>query len=125
MDDSTAKSLAATELQRQMGELALSAMDYPKTERDMTGLTLGMSEKCYAEVVRELAECRRRIVALVQSDPVVKKIYRLNMQLFPMADIATSHCDPELVSGEAISDHSFKHHKVLNKKHPSPKRRKK
>ena len=67
MDDSTAKSLAATELQRQMGELALSAMDYPKTERDMTGLTLGMSEKCYAEVVRELAECRRRIVALVQS----------------------------------------------------------
>ena len=129
MDDSTAKSLAATELQRQMGELALSAMDYPKTERDMTGLTLGMSEKCYAEVVRELAECRRRIVALVQSDPVVKKVYRLNMHLFPMADIATSHCDPELVSGEAISFMSSPRRRgslnSLNKKHPSPKRRKK
>lgn len=123
MDDSTAKSLAATELQRQMGELALSAMDYPKTERDMTGLTLGMSEKCYAEVVRELAECRRRIVALVQSDPAVKSVYRLNMQLFPMASIEPCHCEPR--RGEAISDQNFKHHKVLNKKHPSPKRRKK
>ena len=86
MDNSTAKSLAATELQRQMGELALAALDYPKAERDMTGLTLGMSERCYAEVVRELAECRRRIVALVQSDSVVEKVYRLNMQLFPMAE---------------------------------------
>ena len=69
-----------------MGELALRALDLPRSERNMTGLTLGMSEKCYAEVVKELAECRRRIVALVQSDPVVEKVYRLNMQLFPMTE---------------------------------------
>lgn len=92
--------VSATELQRQMGELAIKALDLPRVERDMTGLTLGMSEKCYDEVVRELAECRRRIVALVQSDPVVEKVYRLNMQLFPMTS------------------------KFSNKKHPSIKRRK-
>ena len=148
MDNSTAKSLAATELQRQMGELALAALDYPKAERDMTGLTLGMSERCYAEVVKELAEYRRRIVALVQSDSVVEKVYRLNMQLFPMASIEPCHCEPPKPScreprnpscsgprnslchceprrGEAISDQNFKHHKGLNKKHPSPQRRKK
>lgn len=92
--------VSATELQRQMGELAIKALDLPRDERDMTGLTLGMSEKCFVEVVRELAECRRRIVALVQSDPVVEKVYRLNMQLFPMTS------------------------KFSNKKHPSIKRRK-
>lgn len=123
MDDSTAKSLAATELQRQMGELALSAMDYPKTERDMTGLTLGMSERCYAEVVRELAECRRRIVALVQSDSVVEKVYRLNMQLFPM----TERLDERMSSPRPSSSPPRRRGSLssLNKKHPSPPRRKK
>ncbi len=99
-------------LQRQMGELALAALDLPQEERNMTGLTLGMSERCYAEVVRELAECRRRIVALVQSDPAVERVYRLNMQLFPMT--------------ERIASSQRHEYNSLNKKHsPSLKRRKK
>jgi hypothetical protein len=109
-----------------MGELALAALDYPKEERDMTGLTLGMSERCYAEVVRELAECRRRIVALVQSDSVVEKVYRLNMQLFPMASIEPCHCEPQ--RGETISFMSSPRRRgslsSLSKKYPSPQRRK-
>lgn len=81
---------AGISLHRQMGKLALDALNRPRDERNMTGLTLGMSRKCYEEVVRELAECRRRIVALVQRDPVVEYVYRLNMQLFPLADVQSS-----------------------------------
>lgn len=118
-------SVSATGLQRQMGELALRALDLPRSERNMTGLTLGMSEKCYAEVVKELAECRRRIVALVQSDPVVEKVYRLNMQLFPMTEKIDErplrHPEGQNPEG-AGSDRS---HKCLNKKYPSLQRRKK
>ena len=148
------KPLAATELQRQMGELALKALDLPRSERNMTGLTLGMSKKCYAEVVKELAECRRRIVALVQSDSVVEKVYRLNMQLFPMterlddvtfkvaeqgrSDLSERTSSPRLPSssplsfwrGDAVLERSDRIESrespsSLNKKHPSPKRRKK
>lgn len=95
---------AGIPLHRQMGELALKALDFPRSERNMTGLTLGMSRKTYAEVVKVLAECRRKIVALVQRDPVVEHVYRLNMQLFPLADVQSS---------------SF-----LKQKHASSKRRK-
>ncbi|WP_294959995.1 TIGR02147 family protein [uncultured Fibrobacter sp.] len=118
-------NLSATELQRQMGMLALRALDLPRDERNMTGLTLGMSEKCYAEVVRELAECRRRIVALVQCDSVVEKVYRLNMQLFPMTEKLGEHppCHPEGQSPEESRPDCL--HRCLNKTLPSPQRRKK
>ena len=79
-----------TELQRQMAELALDALENePAEKRNMTGLTLGITRDKYAQIVAELAECRRRIVAIAASDDSTEEVYRLNMQLFPLTDIGS------------------------------------
>ena len=73
-------------MQRQMGEFALKALDLPLSERDMSGLTLGLTRQAYERVRKELAECRRRIVAIATEDEATERVYRLNLQLFPMSE---------------------------------------
>ena len=72
---------------RQMGELALEALDkLPISERHFSGITMGMTDECYKKVVEELAECRKRIVSIVSADKSIEKVCRLNMQLFPLTE---------------------------------------
>ena len=78
--------VAARDMQRQMGEFALKALDLPLSERDMSGLTLGLTRQAYERVRKELAECRRRIVAIATEDEATERVYRLNLQLFPMSE---------------------------------------
>ena len=78
--------VAARDMQRQMGEFALKALDLPLSERDMSGLTLGLTRQAYERVRQELAECRRRIVAIATEDEATERVYRLNLQLFPMSE---------------------------------------
>ena len=78
--------VAAREMQRQMGEFAVGALDLPLSERDMSGLTMGITRRSYERIKNELAECRRRIMAIVVEDDETEKVYRLNMQLFPMSE---------------------------------------
>ena len=86
----TTDKAVKTELQRQMAELALDALENePAEKRNMTGLTLGITRDKYALIVAELAECRRRIVAIAASDDSTEEVYRLNMQLFPLTDIGS------------------------------------
>ena len=78
--------VAAREMQRQMGEFAIGALDLPLSERDMSGLTMGITQRAYERIKNELAECRRRIMAIVVEDDDTERVYRLNMQLFPMSE---------------------------------------
>ena len=85
MDDSTVKSLSATELQRQMGELAIRSLDeVPVDERNVSGMTFGVSEEAYQRITKEIADFRRRITAIAMQDTDENRIYRLNVQLFPL-----------------------------------------
>lgn len=78
-------SVAVHSLLRQMGEFALKAFDeLPVSERYFSGLTLGVTEKSYEQVITELAECRRKIIAIVSAEDETEKVCRLNMQLFPL-----------------------------------------
>ena len=80
--------LASSELQRQMAELAVVALKEETAEgRDMKGLTLGITREAYSQIVEELAECRRRIVAIATQSPRTEEVYRLNMQFFPLTDM--------------------------------------
>ena len=86
----TIRKSVARDLQRQMTELALDALENETAEnRNMTGVTLGITRDKYAQIVQELAECRRRIVAIAASDDATEEVYRLNMQLFPLTDIGS------------------------------------
>jgi uncharacterized protein (TIGR02147 family) len=78
--------VAARDMQRQMGEFAVKALDLPLSERDMSGLTLGLTRRAYERIKKELADCRRRIVAIAAEDDETEQVYRLNLQLFPMTE---------------------------------------
>ncbi len=89
-EKTSVQKTVARDLQRQMAELALDALENePAEKRNMTGLTLGITRDKYAQIVQELAECRRRIVAIAASDDSTEEVYRLNMQLFPLTDIGS------------------------------------
>ena len=78
-------SLSVREMHRQMGELAVRALDeIPVKERDISGLTMGLSEDAFQRVSLEIEAFRRRIVAIAMEDSHTDKVYRLNMQLFPL-----------------------------------------
>ena len=77
--------VAARELQRQMGELAVKALDLPLSERSMSGFVLGLTERSYGRIQKEIADFYRRVVAIATEEDETERVYRLNMQLFPMS----------------------------------------
>jgi len=82
-------SMAIREMHRQMGELAVESLDkVPIGERDISGMTLGISSNTFARIQNELAEFRRRITAIVREDDSDDRVYRLNLQLFPLTKSA-------------------------------------
>ena len=69
-----------------MGELALNTLDkVPVTERNFSTITIGLTEKSYQKIVKELAHFRRRVIAIATNDDDVKRVYELNLQLFPLS----------------------------------------
>lgn len=79
--------LAVRNMHRQMGTFALDALDnMPIESRQFTGLTFGISEETFAQVLQEIAKCRRNIMALASADNKIEKVYRLNMQIFPLTE---------------------------------------
>ncbi|SHK76902.1 MULTISPECIES: TIGR02147 family protein [unclassified Fibrobacter] len=81
----TATPVAVRTLHHQMGELALEAIEgVAQSERHFSGLTLGITRDAYDEIVQEIAECRKRIIAIARRSDVTEEVYRLNMQFFPL-----------------------------------------
>jgi uncharacterized protein (TIGR02147 family) len=78
--------IAAKDLQRQMGELAVKALDLPLAERSMSGVVLGLTQDAYERIKKELLECRRRIIAIATESSETQRVYRLNLQLFPISE---------------------------------------
>ncbi|WP_173475742.1 TIGR02147 family protein [Fibrobacter succinogenes] len=77
--------VAVRGMHRQMGEFALDAIEgVPQNERHFSGLTLGITQSAYDEIVQEIAEFRKRIVAIATRDDDADEVYRLNVQFFPM-----------------------------------------
>lgn len=77
--------LSVREMHRQMGELAVRSLDeVPVKERDISGLTMGISEDSFYRITKEIEEFRRRITAIAMQDPEESRVYRLNVQLFPL-----------------------------------------
>ena len=76
-------SLAIREMHRQMGELGIQSLDQvPVKERDISGLTICISEGAFEKITKEIAEFRRRISSIVMEDAGEERVYRLNVQLF-------------------------------------------
>ena len=94
-------SIPVHSLIRQMGEFALQAFDdLPISERFFSGLTMGVTEKSYNQVMEELKECRRKIFAIVSAEEEVEKICRLNVQLFPLTKTIKKRPTEDMSSSE-------------------------
>lgn len=79
-------SMAVRELHVQMAQQAKSAIeDIPREERDISGLTMGMSLKTFEQLKKEIKLFREKIRHLIAEDESVERVYRLNLQLFPLS----------------------------------------
>jgi uncharacterized protein (TIGR02147 family) len=67
-------------------KLAAAAINkLPKTERNVTGMTLGISQQAYEKVCEAAREFRSTVVDIVEGDTVPERVYQLNIHLFPMS----------------------------------------
>ncbi len=60
-----------------------SFTEYPLTERNMTGLTLGISKKSYGKICEEIHHFQEKIMEIANTDDDADQVYQLNFHLFP------------------------------------------
>jgi uncharacterized protein (TIGR02147 family) len=75
-----------TNLQIQLAELGKKAVvTVPKKERDISNLTVCLSEKSMTRIAGELSALRQKILAMSENDQDADRVYQCNLQLFPVS----------------------------------------
>jgi uncharacterized protein (TIGR02147 family) len=76
-------------LHRYLGAFADMAKDalirFPKEERDISCLTLSLSEEGFAEAKAELADLRKRLLERAAKEKRPTKVFQCNLQFFPLS----------------------------------------
>jgi hypothetical protein len=68
-----------------MAEFAKDAIDkFPPSERNFTGLIMGLSAEDYKQILQELDVCRKKIARIALNSRGTERVYRLNLQFFPL-----------------------------------------
>ena len=81
----SAVSVALRYMHREMAHFAEEAIiRYAPSERNFTGLTMGISAEDYEKILQELDVCRKRIAQIALNSRGTERVYRLNLQLFPL-----------------------------------------
>jgi uncharacterized protein (TIGR02147 family) len=84
---SDVSSLAVRNYHKIMGHKAVESVDETaREERDFSGLTMGVSEQCLSVLKEELSAFRQRVRQIVADDNEAERVYRLNLQLFPLSN---------------------------------------
>ncbi len=69
-----------------MIDLAKQAVDtIENTERNVSGMTVGLSKSSYDVLCAEIESFKDRIAAIVHNSADVDSVYQMNLQLFPVA----------------------------------------
>jgi uncharacterized protein (TIGR02147 family) len=72
-------------LQRQFIEMSKEALDrFDKKERDISNLTVTVSEQSYAIIKKKVAELRSQILTMACAEQAPEKVLQVNIQLFPL-----------------------------------------
>ena len=83
----TALPMHVRKMHSEMATLAKDAIEeFPVEERNFTGITMGIDDKDYAEILKELENCRKRILSIATAKKGGNRVYRLNLQMFPLTD---------------------------------------
>lgn len=80
------QSLAVSNFQRKNLELASKAIErFPRSDRDISSLTVSVSKDGAKRVAAELARCRKKLISIVSKDMDVDRVYQINFQSFPLS----------------------------------------
>ncbi len=67
-------------------ELSAKALEnVPAAERDMSNLTLGISERTFKDLTEKLRRFRREILEQAEKDDAADRVYHLNLHLYPLS----------------------------------------
>lgn len=78
--------LAVSNFHPETMRLAQEAIDrYRHPERNIAGMTLGISEKSYEKIQALLIETRKKIVEIANNDETADRVYQVNFQTFPLS----------------------------------------
>jgi uncharacterized protein (TIGR02147 family) len=79
------KSVEVANFQLQTIDLAKSAIsDIPSNQRDISTLTLSISEEGFKKITGILRTTRKEILKVAQNDSNEDRVYQMNIQLFPL-----------------------------------------
>jgi uncharacterized protein (TIGR02147 family) len=84
--------LAARNFHKQMIALGLECLDrVPLPAREVSSLTLCISEKCFSDIKERILACEKEIMEMTAKDAEKPdRVYQLNFQLFPLANTERS-----------------------------------
>jgi uncharacterized protein (TIGR02147 family) len=86
ISDSRVARMAVRSFNREMLRKAETALEeVPVEQRQIYGVTVGISKECYDVLAAEMAAFRDRVVAIVNGDTASDSVYQLHMQLFPLS----------------------------------------
>jgi uncharacterized protein (TIGR02147 family) len=72
---------------KEMADFAKDAIDkFPTDERNFTGITMGIDDEDYEKILKELETCRKRIISIATAKKGGNRVYRLNLQMFPLTE---------------------------------------
>jgi uncharacterized protein (TIGR02147 family) len=82
------KSLHWANFMRANMELGISALDrFKKDSRDISAVTLCLSKEGQDRASEEIAELRKKLLAISEQDKNRNNVFQCNIQLFPLADL--------------------------------------
>ena len=82
------RSVAIANYHRAMLQLAADSIErFPAHERDITSLTLGISQETYTTIMERLQQFRRELLELAEEDDSPQRVVQLNLQLFPLSQL--------------------------------------
>lgn len=78
--------LAIQNFHLECAELSKKAIcDLDINKRNISGLTIGISNSSYARICKEILQFQNRIAEIVNEDSMANNVYQLNFHLFPMS----------------------------------------
>ncbi|NLD91181.1 MAG: TIGR02147 family protein [Fibrobacter sp.] len=82
------KSLAVANFQRETMKLGIEAIDrYDSSIRDISSLSIGISEAGFQKITGMIAEFRKAIAEVANSDNDADRVYQVNFQVFPLSRV--------------------------------------
>jgi len=80
------QSVAIRAFQKKMMDLASDALErVPAQQRDISTVTISLSDEGFKRVKERLGEFREDILKITQHDSNVRRVYNLNLQLIPVS----------------------------------------